>query len=1110
MLLPRGSLFSAALLAAGLALGPGIAQAQTRTVNINDVTVTEGQQATFTVSLSSASTRRIRVNYATANGTAVAPGDYTSRSGRLEFAPGVTSLPVQITTINNTVAEPTETFQVRLSNPDRVTIGDGTGVGTILDNDGQATVTITGPAAAINEGGTLAYLISRTGSTAAALTVNITVGGTASAQQPDYNPIPTTVTIPAGQASATLNVVTIDDAVAEAAETVIISLGNGTGYTVGVPGSATGNINANDQAGNPTVTITGPTAAVNEGGTLTYTVRRAAAAATALPVNFTVGGTATAGADFTSPGTTVTIPANLALVNVVVATIDDAAPEPAETIVLTLATGTGYVIGAPGSATGTINPSDQAAPNQSINSTSQNSTFPIVTTLPEVARVANTTHSVLAINDLGMHCGDLDTRVASILPPFQVLLTQVVQKGATPVLNPGGVTVHYSAAQNPVDPILSSATFAGRMDDGKSYKTNFWATVARGAYDPFYPASFGGQQLTPLSGPPFNVTADVGLPVPNVENFYINAAGQVVLPNTGNLTAVQHRMPGITNPYFANAPQRALEHYRDKPFFVGFQFGYVAADVNWWEAAGPPFAAFDDYGRQNAYPLVRVEARTGHNPDIPTSGTTISTVDTVLPISGEASCVNCHATDGQTTRSTQAATTLTNAGLPVFTQLNDPDGNMPPSVSIEYGGDVNILRLHDLKHGSKYVSPTGTADACAIGGTAGVNGTASCLTHKALVDNRPVVCQVCHYTPALDLAHLGPLAGAVGTVANGRNQLAHQSNSRVMHNHHGQFTTLFPSIDPPVVNATTGAITNQATRLAQLENSCYQCHPGKDVKCLRGAMFNGAMLCNDCHGNMTQVGDDFSRNITTTNPGAFILGQGNFYDPANTTQPRVPWANEPGCGSCHTGDVNSNQANIAGGIRNVRDVNGVSDTIRLRQAFRTGDTKATPIVPTNKRFAEPAVPTSFGTFNNPGAGNPKLYRVSTGHGGVMCEGCHGATHAEFPNANPNANDNVTANQLQGHTGPIIECATCHGTANLGNTMDGPHGMHPVGSNTSFANGGHRNAISGNNCVACHGPNATSGGRSQNTGTVLSRAAAARTLEGTNVARGQPVGCTVCH
>jgi len=155
------------------------------------------------------------------------------------------------------------------------------------------------------------------------------------------------------------------------------------------------------------------------------------------------------------------------------------------------------------------------------------------------------------------------------------------------------------------------------------------------------------------------------------------------------------------------------------------------------------------------------------------------------------------------------------------------------------------------------------------------------------------------------------------------------------------------------------------------------------------------------------------------------------------------------------------------------------------------------------------VPASFNGFANPGAGNPKLYRVSTGHGGVMCEGCHGATHAEWPNANPNANDNVTAKQLQGHTGTIVECSTCHGTAmDTRNNLGGPHGMHPVGAGTRFANGGHEDLADNDPgaCAACHGP----GSRSQNVGTVLSVAKADRILDGTLVRKGEPVGCSVCH
>lgn len=774
-------------------------------------------------------------------------------------------------------------------------------------------------------------------------------------------------------------------------------------------------------------------------------------------------------------------------------------------------------------------------PNVSINSTSENSQGQVATAVPEqpiLANSASTAYTVLAINDLGMHCGDFDTRVASILPPFQVLLGQVVQKGGTGTthLNPAGVDLYYSAASNANDPILASGTPLEFKGDLSTYKTNFWDTVAKGAYDPFYPATnpFTGAALTPLAGPPFNVTVDTGLPVPNVEDLYIGPdriVDRAGVSSDGFLSAVLHAMPGTTNPYAVNVPQLAQEHYENKPFFVNFPFGYVADKVNWYEGAGVPFAAFDDVGRANPYPMVRVQAKSG--------GNVVATVDTVLPISGEASCANCHAdpADVQGSRSSTPTDRLRTAKLPVATSLDDPDPDMPNLVSVEYASDINVLRLHDLKHGASYVKTSCNAagsscladpakkDPCTIGGTAGPNGSASCLTNKALVQNKPVVCQVCHYTPALDLAQFGPVAGPPGSLANGRNQVAHKSNSNVMHSHHGSLAgNLFPTIPAPQQDPSTGAIVNQNARVTALENSCYQCHPGKNTKCLRGAMFNGGMLCSDCHGSMAQVGNDFSKNVSPSNPGAFLLAK-DFYTNPNT--PRVPWANEPGCGSCHTGDAASNMASAPGVLKNLKDIAGNTDEIRLRQAFVTGDAKATPIVPTNKRFAEPVVSATFvgdptkpeTAFPNPGAGNPKLYRVSTGHGGVMCEGCHGATHAEWPNGNPSANDNVTAKQLQGHTGAIVECGTCHTTTALpSNTQGGPHGMHLVNDSRWWSQS-HKDAAkaenrkpNGGSCGACHGID--------HKGTVLSRTPVDRTwrVESSNrpVAAGEPVGCDVCH
>ena len=746
----------------------------------------------------------------------------------------------------------------------------------------------------------------------------------------------------------------------------------------------------------------------------------------------------------------------------------------------------------------------------SINSTSASGFYPrFFSPVTEQPQVLGTNHAVFAVNDLGMHCVDLDGRIANILPPFQVLLGQVIQKGVKPILNPAGVGLSYSAASNPLDPILASgAAPKGIAPDGTLYKTNFWAGIPHRSYDAFYPPL-----VTPLSGPPFPVTEDSGLPVPNAELLYLGDNG-LVGDGDERLSAVQHAMPGVVNPLVANAPQPMLEHYRHKPFFINFPIGYVANSVNWFEGAGIPMSPFDDAGRQNPFPLVRVQAHSG--------GSVLATSDAVLPVSSETSCSNCHsnAIDMPAARSNAPAQRLLAAGLPVADKTADPAyavGAVPEAVSLEYAADLNILRLHDLKHGDKYVQPVNSGsgvvhepDACDP--SQGAQGSASCLLSRALEQGQPIVCQSCHYTPALDLAQVGPVAGPAGSAANGRNQLAHETNSRVMHNHHGSFTDLFPAIPAAVQNPLTGAISNQPVRTAALENNCYQCHPGKETQCLRGAMFNAGILCSDCHGTMAQIGADFSAGVSAANPGGFVLDQGNFYDP-NSAQPRVPWANEPGCGSCHTGGANNNLARKPGVVVNSKDSRGVTDGIRLRQAFVTGDPKATPIVPTNKLFAEPAVPAVFNDFINPAAGNPKLYRVSTGHGGVMCEGCHGATHAEWPVAGANANDNLLAMQVQGHAGPIIECGACHTTSGLpANTLKGPHNMHLV-NDKRFWKEGHKDLAKRENgkpggglCGDCHG--------ADHRGTVLSRAAVDRSflVEGTQrrVSAGQPVACNLCH
>ena len=194
--------------------------------------------------------------------------------------------------------------------------------------------------------------------------------------------------------------------------------------------------------------------------------------------------------------------------------------------------------------------------NVSINSTSQDGCPDVDLTQSQYQQpvVANTTYSVLAINDLGMHCGDLDTRIASILPPFQVLLTQVIQKGScAEILGPSQVDVFYSAAANPIDPIL---TQTARSVHGPVVERPHLQDQLLERASPALRSVLSAERVWASTRPAtggFVVPPDKGLPVPNVENLYIGPDGRV---NSGDevLTAVQHAMPGITRPVCRQRP----------------------------------------------------------------------------------------------------------------------------------------------------------------------------------------------------------------------------------------------------------------------------------------------------------------------------------------------------------------------------------------------------------------------------------------------------------------------------------------------------------------------------------------------------------------------------
>ena len=233
--------------------------------------------------------------------------------------------------------------------------------------------------------------------------------------------------------------------------------------------------------------------------------------------------------------------------------------------------------------------------------------------------------------------------------------------------------------------------------------------------------------------------------------------------------------------------------------------------------------------------------------------------------------------------------------------------------------------------------------------------------------------------------------------------------------------------------ATQLTLSNTSNRSA-----CYACHPGSVTQCLRGAMGtaldaagNQEMSCQSCHGNMVHVG----------------------------STARTGWLSQPNCQACHHDGARELVGVTAGGLP--------------------------------KTWAD----TRFATNANVPAAGYSLYRFSKGHGGLQCEACHGATHAEYPSSH--SQDNALSIGLQGHAGTVAECTACHKTMPT-TVSGGPHGMHTTGDAWVKQ---HEDANK-TGCTDCHGKDYR--------GSPLSAIKVAKVINNKSFAAGHQMNCYDCH
>jgi Ca2+-binding RTX toxin-like protein len=109
-------------------------------LSVGDVQVTEldsgSVNVVLPVTLSAAPAKTVSINVTTVDGTATAPSDYTAKTATVSFTPtGALTKTVTIAVRGDLLAEPTETFALRVVEPAAVGIADGTGTVTVVDND---------------------------------------------------------------------------------------------------------------------------------------------------------------------------------------------------------------------------------------------------------------------------------------------------------------------------------------------------------------------------------------------------------------------------------------------------------------------------------------------------------------------------------------------------------------------------------------------------------------------------------------------------------------------------------------------------------------------------------------------------------------------------------------------------------------------------------------------------------------------------------------------------------------------------------------------------------------------------------------------------------------
>ncbi len=279
------------------------------------------------------------VSYATFDGMAVAPGDYTPAVGQLTFPSGAVSRTISVPIVQDTVTEKDESVLLRLTD----LVGAGflgsptTAVLTIKNNDLAGAFSISPASVRVAEGSSAKLTVRRTGGTNGAVTVDwATVDGSATAGS-DYTGTgaPVTLAFAAGQTLQTITVPVTADGLAEGEEYFRVVLSNATGgATLAAASAATLTISSKDDA----VEFTASAYSVSEAAAqASIAVKRTGSLALPMTVAYAASdGSGLVGVDYLASAGTLTFAKGMATRTFPVKLVHDTVARGPRTVNLTL------------------------------------------------------------------------------------------------------------------------------------------------------------------------------------------------------------------------------------------------------------------------------------------------------------------------------------------------------------------------------------------------------------------------------------------------------------------------------------------------------------------------------------------------------------------------------------------------------------------------------------------------------------------------------------------------------------------------------------------------------------------------------------------------------